>query len=230
VREIAQRRMFSLKVVDTDLFLEMPVSARLLYYDLNMRADDDGFVASPKKIQRMIGCSDDDLKILIAKQLIIPFETGICVVKHWKVHNYIQKDRYEETRYLQEKSSITVDITGVYNVDTKCIQNSNILYPQVRLGKDRLEIELGKDSVVEEPIADKPPPIKRFIIPTIEEIFTYCIERNNGIDADKFFDYYISNGWMVGKNKMKDWKATVRNWEKRQNDKPKSTGASFYDL
>ena len=94
---MAKKRMFSLDIIDTDLFQEMPQTSRLLYYELCMRADDDGFVGSPKKIQRMVGCSEDDFKVLISKQFIIPFETGIVVIKHWKIHNYIQKDRYKET-------------------------------------------------------------------------------------------------------------------------------------
>lgn len=156
---MAQRRMFSITVIDTDLFLEMPQSSRLLYYDLSMRADDDGFVASPKKIMKMIGCSDDDLKILIAKQYLIPFKTGICAIKHWKVHNYIQSDRYTQTAYKEEKKLLgcennvytlyTECIHSVSRLDTECIQNVSIMDTeciqsvyrmdtQVRLGKDRL--------------------------------------------------------------------------------------------
>lgn len=144
---MAQRRMFSLKVIDTDEFLEMPISTRLLYYDLSMRADDDGFVSSPKKIQRMCGCRDDDLKLLIAKRYLIPFESGICVIKHWRLHNYIQRDRYNKTLYTEEFKKLN-ELDGVYNMDTKCIQNVSTLDTQVRLGKDRLEIELSKDNIL----------------------------------------------------------------------------------
>jgi hypothetical protein len=146
---MAQRRMFSLKVIDTDIFLDMPMSARLLYYDLSMRADDDGFVSSPKKIQRMIGASDDDLRLLAAKQFIIPFESGICVIKHWRIHNYIRSDRYSETVYLEEKQTLTEN-NGQYEIN---LENRNVIPmvnqmdTQVRLGKDRLEIELGKESI-----------------------------------------------------------------------------------
>jgi hypothetical protein len=147
--DMAQKRMFSMKIVDTDLFLDMPITARLLYYDLNMRADDDGFVGSPKKIQRMIGCSDDDMKLLIAKQFIIPFDNGVCVIKHWRIHNYIQKDRYNETLYLDEKSTLeesngTYEIATSQGMDTECIQNVSKLETQVRLGKDRLELVKSK--------------------------------------------------------------------------------------
>lgn len=143
---MAQRRMFSLKVIDTDLFLDMPLSTQALYFHLSIRADDDGFIGNHKKIMRMIGASDDDMKILIAKQLIIPFDTGVCVVKHWRVHNYIQKDRYNPTFYKAEKAKI-VATNNVYEkidyMDTKCIHDVNKEYTQVRLGK----VRLGKDSI-----------------------------------------------------------------------------------
>ncbi len=94
---MAKRRMFSLDIIDTDHFLEMPQSSRLLYYELCMRADDDGFISSPRKIQRTVGCTDDDFKVLITKQFIIKFETGIIVIKQRKIHNYLRSDRYKET-------------------------------------------------------------------------------------------------------------------------------------
>ena len=156
---MANRRMVSLKVVDTDLFLEMPVTARLLYYDLLVRADDDGFVGSPKKIQRMIRCSDDDFKLLMAKRFIIPFESGVCVIRHWKIHNCIRSDRYSETIYKEEKSMLKLEESGVYALDNKPknaipdvipsdIPDGYQMDTQVRLGKDRLgkdRLELGKD-------------------------------------------------------------------------------------
>lgn len=113
---MAEKRMFAKTIIDSDLFLDMPASTQLLYFHLAMRADDDGFVNSPKKIQRMIGCSDDDIRILISKQFIIPFESGIVVIKHWKIHNYIRKDTYNETRYLEEKKHLVVDEDKTYQV------------------------------------------------------------------------------------------------------------------
>lgn len=144
---MAQRRMFALKIIDTDLFLDMPVSSQLLYFQLSMRADDDGFVGSPQKIIKMVNCSTDDLKILVSKSFIIPFESGICVIKHWKIHNYIQKDRYQKTLYDQEKSYLKND-NGTYNLtDTNCIQNVREMDTQVRLGKVRLgEVSLDKNN------------------------------------------------------------------------------------
>ena len=127
--------MFSLKIIDTDDFLNMPLSSRLLYYDLSMRADDDGFVSSPQKIMKIIGATPDDFKLLCVKQYIFPFESGICVIKDWKIHNYIQSDRYQETLYKDEKKRLNVEENGMY---TKCIQNVSKMDTQVRarLGKD----------------------------------------------------------------------------------------------
>lgn len=139
---MAQRRMFSKKIVETDLFMEMSPTAKILYFYLNMSADDDGFVGNPKTIKLISGATDDDLKILIAKQFIIPFESGVVVIKDWKIHNYIQKDRYNQTQYLDEKKQLLVEENGAY---TKCIQDVSSLDTQVRLGKSK--DRLGKDSI-----------------------------------------------------------------------------------
>jgi len=143
---MAQKRMFSLKVIDTDLFIEMPQSTRLLYYELCMRADDDGFVASPNKIRKITGCSEDDYKILMAKQYIIPFESGVCVIKHWRIHNLIRADRYNETEYRLEKSAL-IDDNGKYEIGTQnVIPIGNQMDTQVRLGKvSKGKVRLDKD-------------------------------------------------------------------------------------
>ena len=204
--------MFSKSVIDSDMFLDMPLSAQALYFHLSMRADDDGFVNNPKKIQRMIGASDDDCKILIAKKFIIPFESGIVVIRHWKIHNYIQKDRYKETVYLDEKSQIATDRTGAYVSEPcpECIQPVSKLDTQVRLGKD----SIGKDRLEEESEGQKKR--KRFTPPTVEEVRAYCQERNNGIDPQRFVDFYTANGWAQGRGKpIKDWRAAARTWEAR---------------
>lgn len=111
---MARKRMFDIEIIDTDLFLEMPISTRLLYYDLSMRADDDGFISNYKKILRMTGTSEDDLKILLTKQYILPFDTGVIVIKHWKINNYLRKDRYTQTLYKEEKKQLEEDENGAY--------------------------------------------------------------------------------------------------------------------
>ena len=120
---MAQKRMFSNLVIGSDDFLEMPDSSQNLYFHLSMNADDDGFVDNWKSIMRMIGKKEDDLKILIAKSFIIPFQSGVIVIKHWRLNNYIQKDRYKETIHQAEKSLLTLDNNNVYNMDTNCIQS-----------------------------------------------------------------------------------------------------------
>ena len=147
---MAERRMFAKTIVDSDMFIDMPMSARLLYYDLAMRADDDGFVNSPKKIMRFVGASMDDMNVLIAKQFIIPFESGVVVIKHWRIHNYIRKDTYKETPYKDEKALLYLDENNGYRLENECPSTNrqrtvNEPSTQDRLGKDRLE--LGKDRV-----------------------------------------------------------------------------------
>ena len=134
---MAQRRMFSLKVIDTDEFLDMPPTTQNLYFHFGMRADDDGFVSSPKKIMKITNAAEDDMKVLIAKQFIIPFQKGVCVIRHWGIHNLIRKDRYCETEYLKEKDSLMLE-NGKYEPKGFIGQpNGNQRLPQVRLGKVR---------------------------------------------------------------------------------------------
>ena len=131
---MAKRRMVSLKVIDTDEFLDMPISSQYLYYNLLTRADDDGFLGNPKRVMRMVGCNDDDMKVLIVKRYVIPFEKGICVIRHWRIHNLIRSDRYVETEYKKEKDKL-VQIDGKYEEKDNVIPNDNQMEPQVRLGK-----------------------------------------------------------------------------------------------
>lgn len=137
--------MFSRKITESDQFLDMPMSSQVLYFHVNMQADDDGFVGNVKMIKRMIGASDDDLKILIAKEYLIPFESGVVVIKDWKIHNYIRSDRYNETFYKYEKSLLELDSNNSYLVGIPdVIPEVDQRLPQVRLGKDRL----GKDNTL----------------------------------------------------------------------------------
>ena len=136
---MAKRRMFSLDVVDTDAFLDLPASSQSLYFHLGMRADDDGFISSPRRIASTVNASADDLKLLIAKGFIIPFASGVCVVRDWRINNYIQRDRYSPTLYTEEKSQLEASENGRYlPTDTRCIQNVSKMDTQVRLGKDNI--------------------------------------------------------------------------------------------
>ena len=130
--------MFAKTIIDSDAFLDMPLTTQALYFHLSMRADDDGFINNPRKIQRTIGATGDDLKLLIAKKFIIPFESGIVVIKHWKIHNYIQNDRYKPTVYEEEKALLRQKSNKAYTLDTQCIHDGYSLETQDRIGKDSI--------------------------------------------------------------------------------------------
>ena len=225
---MAERRMFAKTIIDSDAFLDMPLSTQALYFHLSMRADDEGFINNPKKIQRMISASEDDLKLLIAKNFVIPFESGIVVIKHWRIHNYIRADRLMKTVYKEERELLDIKDNGSYTIITKnqvsdrcqssdgqmtdrCQSSDSI--GKVRLGKDRL----GKDSRS-----------SKFVPPTLEEVREYVKEKGLNIDPDYFYNYYDSDNWMKGnsrnskKEPMKNWKQTAISWDKREKkrDKP----------
>lgn len=141
---MAERRMFAKSIIDSDAFLDMPATARLLYYDLAMRADDDGFVNSPKKIMRIVGASMDDLNVLAMKKFILPFDNGVVVIKHWRIHNYIRKDTYNGTHYIEEMALLEYDENKAYRFKNDVRQRAvDEPSTQVRLGKE----SLGKDSI-----------------------------------------------------------------------------------
>lgn len=136
---MAERRMFAKTIIDSDAFLEMPMSARLLYYDLGMRADDDGFVNSPKKIMKICDASNDDMNILILRKFIIPFDKGIVVIKHWKIHNYIRNDRYKPTVYTEEKAMLDLKPNDGYVLkNNNGIPNGYQMDTQDRIGQDSI--------------------------------------------------------------------------------------------
>ncbi|EOK04498.1 hypothetical protein WOS_02449 [Enterococcus faecalis EnGen0367] len=124
---MAERRMFAKTIIDSDAFLDMPLSTQSLYFHLSMRADDDGFINNPKKIQRMVGCGDDDLKLLMAKRFILVFDSGVIVIKHWKIHNYIRNDRYKPTLYQEEKAELAEKNSKAYTFKTEVIESENRL-------------------------------------------------------------------------------------------------------
>ena len=154
---MAERRMFAKTIIASDDFLDMPMSARLLYFSLGMFADDDGFVNSPKSIMRQVGASNDDMNLLIAKKYLLIFENGVIVIKHWRIHNYIRNDRYNETKYVEQKQTLFLDENKAYtqNPNSAKYDVYGVLledkedmvyqrYPQDRIGKDSLE--LGKSN------------------------------------------------------------------------------------
>ena len=149
---MAERRMMSKSIIKSDTFLDMPATRQNLYFHMLLDADDDGFINAPKSIMRMIGAREDDMKVLTAKQFVIPFESGVVVIKDWKIHNYIQNDRYKPSTLperdlinIQKDKSYTLKV-DVSDMDTKCIQDVSI--GKDRIGKDRLgKDRIGKDSI-----------------------------------------------------------------------------------
>lgn len=143
---MASRRMVNIRIIDSDNFLELPLSTQALYFHLLLRADDDGFINNPKRIQRLIGGSEDDFKLLIAKQYILTFDSGVIVIKHWKMHNYIKKDRYHETDCISEKNMLYEDENKTYTLEKpQCIQNGDNLEPE--WNPSICKVSLGKSSI-----------------------------------------------------------------------------------
>lgn len=168
---MANKRMFTMKIVDTDAFLDMPLSTQCLYFHLNMRADDDGFIGNPKRIEKIIGANDDDLKLLIAKRFVILFDDGVIVIKHWRMHNTLSRDRYIETSYTDEKKKLLLKDNGSYSLtngnsidDTKLIERSNRQTQNRRkidVQKTHSDIDKDIDSDIE---LDKEKDIKDLIV------------------------------------------------------------------
>ena len=179
---MAERRMFAKTIIDSDAFLEMPLSAQALYFHLSMRADDDGFINNPKKIQKIVGSSEDDLKLLCLKNFVIPFDSGIVVIKHWRIHNYIQKDRYKETVYQDEKQLLHIKDNKAYTLDTECIQVVSSMDTQVSIDKGKLD-----------KIIDNPPynPPKGETDEAFEEFWEAYPKKVGKKDARKAFDKAI---------------------------------------
>ncbi|MCR4307097.1 MAG: hypothetical protein NUV80_00895 [Candidatus Berkelbacteria bacterium] len=141
---MAQRRMFSQEIVESDAFLEMPLSTQCLYFHLGMYADDDGFV-NPKKIMRLLGSQTDDLKVLTGKRFVLPFQSGVVVVKHWRMNNFLRKDRYKPTAYLEERNQIYLKENNSYTEDknqgtpVKDIERLSVGQPMVDAEKSSID-------------------------------------------------------------------------------------------
>lgn len=170
---MAEKRMFAKQIIDSDVFLDMPLSTQALYFHLSMRADDDGFVDNPKKIQRMIGASADDLKLLIAKRYVLTFESGVIVIKHWRMHNTLRSDRYKPTVYQEEMATLAVKKNKSYTEAERLAEiesgkpNGNQLATQIRLDKNSIDKD-NKD------IAEETPAVSPY-----KEIIDYLNKKTN---------------------------------------------------
>ena len=197
---MADRRMFTKKVTDDDNFMALSASAQALYLHLSMSADDDGFCNQVAISMFKAHASVQDLEALLEKRYIYQFENGVIVIKHWRMANALRKDRYTPTAFQEELAKLEIKDNGSYTWLPNGCQMVAERLPQDSIGKN----SIGKNNN-----------IGRFTPPTLEEVTEYCQERKNNVNPQKFIDFYESKGWMIGKNKMKDWKASVRTWENK---------------
>ena len=224
---MADKRMFSKTIIDSDTFLDLPLSTQALYFHLAMRADDDGFVNCPNRIRKMIEASTEDMERLEDNGYTISFESGIVAIVHWHQHNTIKNDRYKPTVYQSEKSRLEVTEAKVYRL-ADCIQSGTRADPDRNQSGSKLDTQISIAKTREEddslPEDAGKTTTKGFVPPSLEEVSAYCSEKGYPIEASAFHDFYESNGWMVGKNKMKDWRAAVRTWAQRERKSKSSKG------
>lgn len=195
--------MFSKKVVQSARFVKMPSSSRCLYYDLGIEADDDGVVEA-YNVMRMTGATEDDLRVLVAKNFVkVLNEDLVSVIMDWSTNNSIRSDRYHPSIY----KDLLLQLDG-NQLTTNCQPTDNQWYTEVRLGKDSI------DKVNNSRATNK------FVPPSLDEVKTEILDKGYNIDAEKFIAFYESKGWMIGKNKMKSWKSALVTWEKRNAPKP----------
>ena len=220
---MAERRMFAKTIIDSDVFIDMPQSTQNLYFHLSMRADDEGFINNPKKIMRMIGSSEDDLKILLSKRYLLSFESGVVVIKHWKIHNYIQNDRFKPTLYQEEKTQLITKENKSYteqfkNLDTKCVQYGDT--GKVRLGK----ISIDKDSIEEINTVSKKPTKHKYgeykNVLLSDTQYSKLLE-DWGQEKLDFMIQKLDEGIQLKAYKYKDHNLAIRKWEKETKFIPK---------
>ena len=227
---MAERRMFAKTIIDSDAFLDMPLSSQALYFHLSMRADDDGFINNPRKVQRMVGSSEDDLKLLMAKKFILAFDSGVIVIKHWKLHNYIRNDRYKPTLYQAEKAQLIEKDNKIYSKSEAGIPDGYQMDTQVRLGKDRLgkvRLEIGEDRKDVTPSKTKAKPTRhkygeyKNVLLNDQELEKLKSEFPSNWEAwiEKVSEYCAATG-----KPYKNYLAVIRKWAK--NDKNSNQNVS----
>lgn len=200
---MAEKRMFTQKIIDSDAFLEMPLSTQALYFHLNMRADDDGFVNNPKRLQRYIGAGDDDLKLLLAKRFVIGFESGVIVIKHWRMHNTLRKDRYNPTQYQDELAQLEVKGNNAYT----------------ERAADALPI-VGR--IIEEAVEA----VEAAEKPTLEDVIDYIESCQLTVNPRRFFTYYSERDWRTVNGNPINWRMKLEEWDFDEKRKVKETAAA----
>ena len=249
---MAEKRMFTKKVTESDAFLDLPLSAQALYFHLNMNADDDGFVNNPKMIARIIGAKADDLKMLEDKRFILPFPSGVIVVKHWKMHNTIQADRYKPTSYVDEMSKLSVKDNKSYtwkqfgnNLETDWKQNGNTLETQYRLDKNSLDKNSIEntfaptsndiDAMEKEIFAELPLLNNQFYKIYTEDVSHYK-EQFPAIDVEQEIRNAIAWTEANPKNRKKQGKRFLTNWLLRKQERSRAysernkSGVNYIDI
>ena len=222
---MAERRMFAKSIVLSDAFLDMPMSARCLYFTLGMLADDDGFIGSPKSIMRQCGASEDDMKVLIAKKFILNFETGVIVIKHWRMNNYLRNDRHNTTTYLEEYNTLGIDNKGAYTQNIEKMEQLPLGIPSVNQVVDEryTQDSIGKDSIGKNNKKDKEPKHKygeyQHVLLTDKEQAKLVEEygMNKAFEAVNFLDAYIEEKGY----KAKSHYLSIRRWVMDALDKDK---------
>lgn len=223
---MGDRRMLTRKVTDDDHFMSLSASAQALYLHLSMSADDDGFCNQVALCMFKAHASVGDLESLLTLRYLYQFESGVIVIKHWRMANALRKDRYTPTVWQKEFSMLRLKDNGSYTLGEDGCQLVAKRLPDgcPNISKDKLS-KVNSVSATHHP--------------TLNEVKAYCNERGNRVDPERFIDYYTANGWKVGKNPMKDWKAAVRTWERQDTQKArtrntllnyKETGKSHSDL
>jgi hypothetical protein len=240
---MAERRMFTDKVVGSDAFTEMPATTQLLYFHLGMNADDDGFINNPKKVARSIGSSVKDLELLVEKRFLIRFPSGVVVIKHWLMANNIRKDRYKPTEYQEEFSQLYIKPNKAYTEVREHAESADDVIPsgnqnptagqpsgnqnptagqpkpynvepQDRIGEDRL----GKDRLINNRKGKESAKNGNdFIPPTLEEVREYCKQRGSPVDPTRFYDYFEARNWIDSKgNPVQNWKQKFLTWTRKE--------------
>ena len=240
---MAQKRMFTMKIVDSDAFLDMPLSTQCLYFHLNMRADDDGFIGNPKKIMRMIGASEDDLKILLAKRFLIIFEDSVVVVKHWWMHNTLAKDRYHETSYTDEKALLRIKENKAYTLGpdgndvkmlTECKQNVNSdLDIDIVLDKEKEQAQIPPaPAYIQDPLKTNKDEFQSFISDAFVEILNHNKWAKHKIPISNNLLYFTQKEGrqlleLSRQYEIKEIRSALENYLKVANSDTWKSGFSF---
>ncbi len=228
---MAEKRMFTKKIVDSDDFLDLPLSAQALYFHLNMEADDDGFINNPRKIQRGCGASENDLNVLLEKRFILGFDNGTVVVKHWRMNNTLRKDRYKPTQYIEQLATLEIKEDGSYTekdqLATKRQPNGNHLATQYSIDKNSIDkVSIGKESIEESTATNSP--LKHYgtynnVLLSDDDLEK--LKKDLPDTYEKLIDRLSAYMESTGKT-YKNHFVTIKNWAAKDMEEKKTTNQS----